>query len=310
MIDWRALFDEIHVEWKDRGPNSSRSNINLSCPWCGDDPSMHLAVALNGKGYYCYRNPGQHSGQRLETLLVKLGVGRTEAQSLLAHHSGKDSPEAARPRPLPQVGELARAWGRFEPAADYPFCLEYLEARGFDDPLLLAARYDLRYARLGKWSGRLLIPYYEKGDLVSWTGRALSPRSEPKYLMRADTGSGLLYVPMVADYDCGVIVEGPLDALKIAAAGRRDRFHAAALCGKALNPAKLLRIKEFLLRCTHTFLALDADVPLIQIMQTMAVVRPLVPSRHIERLRLPEGRKDPGELSFVEIKEWLSHIPA
>ena len=309
-FDWRALFDEIRVPWSDRGKNSSRANVNISCPYCGDDPGMHLAVSIEGNGYYCFRNPGQHSGQNLVGLLIKLGVRYNEAQKLLRSHSNPDARSVDQSATL-TLSAVQLQWSKFEPAGDSERCLDYLWERGFDEPELIAALYDLRFARFGRWAGRLLLPYYEAGKLISWAGRSLSKRLEPKYLAQHSEESSPLYIPgqTLPIYQKGIIVEGPLDALKIAAACRNKGIYAAALAGKSLPPAKLLRIESFLNPCTEAFICLDADVPLNQVMRTISAIAPRMKSRYVQRLLLPEGHKDPGELSLREIQQWLETLP-
>jgi hypothetical protein len=304
MIDWRSLFDALHVEWRDRGPNSSRNNITIKCPFCHDDPSTHLAVAYDGAGYYCFRNP-THRGVSAPRLLVRLGASYDEAQRLLRHYSDSSTASPAKAR-VPSFSQLQTVWSHFDPVSQSDRYIDYLTWRGFEDADLVADYYDLRYARVGKWSGRLLIPYYENGSLISWVGRSIT-NHDPKYLAQI-SDEGVLYVPgrARARYDTGVLVEGPLDALKIAAACRTQGIMAAALSGKALPASKLLRISRFLDCCSGRYLALDADVPMSQIMAAICTIACALKSRYIRRLPIPRGHKDPGELSYLEVRTWLT----
>ena len=304
MIDWRSLFDALHIEWRDRGGNSSRNSIAIKCPFCRDDPSTHLAVAYDGAGYYCFRNPS-HRGVSAPTLLVRLGASYAEAQHLLRHYSASPTAAAA-PRVVPSFSQLQTAWSHFDPVSQSDRYIDYLIYRGFEDAGLVADYYDLRYARVGKWSWRLLIPYYENGSLISWVGRSIT-NHDPKYLAQISDES-VLFVPgrARARYVTGILVEGPLDALKIAAACRTHGIMAAALSGKALPPSKLLRISRFLDGCTHCYLALDADVPMSQIMAAINTIACAIKSRYIRRLPIPHGHKDPGELSYLGVRTWLT----
>jgi len=304
MIDWRSLFDALHVEWRDHGGNSSRNSIAIKCPFCRDDPSTHLAVAYDGAGYYCYRNP-LHRGVSASRLLVRLGASYDEAQRLLRHYSGGPTVVAA-PREVPSFSQLQTAWSHFDPVSQSDRYIDYLTCRGFEDADLVADYYDMRYARVGKWSGRLLIPYYENGSLISWVGRSII-NHDPKYLAQISDAS-LLFVPVrtQAAYSVGILVEGPLDALKIAAACRTQGIMAAALSGKALPASKLLRISRFLDGCARRYLAPDSDVPMSQIMAAINTIACALKSRYIRRLPIPQGRKDPGELSYQEVRTWLT----
>jgi hypothetical protein len=243
-------------------------------------------------------------------LLSKLGASRAEAAALLRAY-GQAS---AAPQPRTEADGAPRpaapGWAGFVPAAERSSCLDYLARRGFADPLLTSVAYDLRVARFGKWAGRLLIPFYEKRRVISWTGRAMGA-AEPKYLTHESGDPGLLLVPGAAParYHTGIIVEGPLDALRICAAMRSQGVHAAAFCGLSLHPAKQLRLAAFLADCSHAFLALDADVPLVMVMRIMDMLRPVIHlgKLSLRRLSMPEGYKDPGELSDPEIREWVSN---
>src|SRR5262249_9671231 len=65
-----------------------------------------------------------------------------------------------------------------------PF-LEYLRQRDFRDAQIqwLAENYDLRYATQGRFAYRIVLPVRDRyGSLLTWTGRAVSPGAEPRYL--------------------------------------------------------------------------------------------------------------------------------
>jgi hypothetical protein len=161
-------------------------------------------------------------------------------------------------------------------------------------------RYDLRFAAVGRWAARLLLPCREAGQVAGWTGRALCDTIKPKYL----TEHASLYIP---DETAAtqVIVEGPLDALKISVAMEGLSVAGLALCGKQVSAAKILKLKQ--LPMQTGYLALDSDAPLsitYQIIRELA----LVSSRcYIKRLRLPPVYKDPGEMAESDIQTWLEN---
>ena len=307
MINWPAIFDSLHVEWRDRGKNTSRGNVNIACPFCRDDPSFHLSVSLDGKGFYCYRNPNQHSGSNALFLLSKLGASKAEASALLSANS-RITDAVFDSKPVASTDSaVPAAWERFAFASDSSRCCDYLEDRGFPDPVLLTSIYDLRYAPLGRWSGRLLIPFYHGKSVLAWTGRGLTPSIEPKYLTHAPDSTSPLFVPKLSQLptEIGIVVEGPIDALKVTDAGRGYGFSAVALAGKALTPSKLLQLSDYFSRCKRAYLALDSDVPFVQVLQIIRELKDLAPLRTLNRLPLPPGYKDPGEMSYEDIRAWL-----
>lgn len=307
QIDWRGLLDEIGVEWIDRGKNTSAGNINLKCPWCLDDPSKHLAVALKKEAYFCYRAPNQHSGKKATNLLFKLGIREPEALRLLRKYlRAGDAPLPAR---LPtDVQQQKTAWSRFENAGNSIEALDYLSGRGFPSPKTLCERFDLRHAPNGVWARRLLIPLHFDSEAVSWTARDMTGRLEQKYLMNDTSSFAALCMPDIGKPSpiIAVIVEGPMDAVRIAQATRDARVISIALCGKSLGAEKLLQIKKACNTCTDILVAMDSDAPMSACYQTVADIGSVVRAERIGRAKLPPGIKDPGELPAMGVLKWVN----
>lgn len=302
MIDWRALLSSIRVEWIDRGHNTTPGNISINCPFCQDDPSHHLSISEYKPAYYCWRNPNQHSGANLVKLLVRLGQSRDDAVRLLNYFNTaveKETPKKA------IASDIATEWDIFDPAQDSLKCTNFLTKRGFTAPSLLCEEWDLRYAPRGEWANRLLIPL---GKDRGWTGRDLSGNSELKYLTEIVAGHQPLYCPDATKPNAHtfIIVEGPLDALRIAEATRRAPFIVIALCGKSLGSSKLLAIRELTATCERGLVALDSDVKLSETTQTMNEIRG-VTRADLVKAKLPTGVKDPGDLPTKDIIAWLNN---
>jgi len=307
QIDWRGLLDEIGVEWTDRGKNTSSGNINVKCCWCLDDPSKHLAIALMKEAYFCYRSPGQHSGKKATNLLFKLkGIREPEALRLLRkYHRAGGAPMPAR---LPtDMQQQKTAWSRFANAGNNKEALEYLSGRGFPSPRTLCEQFDLRYAPNGMWARRLLIPLHFNGEAVSWTARDMTSRYEQKYLMNDTSSFAALCTPDIIKPTpaIAVIVEGPMDALRIAQATRDARIISIALCGKSLGSEKLLQIRKACETCNDILVALDADAPMSACYQAIADIQSATNVQRVGRAKLPLGIKDPGELPSEGVMQWI-----
>lgn len=308
-IDWPALLTDIRVEWRDRGANSSRGNVNIRCPKCGDaDPSHHMGIALAKEAYFCYREPNRHSGRSFVGLLMALGQTRDSAARLLNRYrlsggSAAITPPSAIPKPI------TRAWDRFQPASHDPGCLAYLGGRGFGQPRSVCEHHDLRFAPVGVWAKRLLIPFTAGNAVVSWTGRAVSGHHHPKYLTHDIAGFQPIYCPDEGKAGARdlVVTEGPMDALKIAYAMRFEPILAIALCGSYLGPQKLRRLRELAKGVTGLFLALDADANPGSAFKLLADLAAAIKPRHAIRLRMPYGYKDPAEIPMGEIKSWIEN---
>jgi hypothetical protein len=308
QVDWRGLLNSLRIPWADRGSNCSRGNVNIACPFCHSDPSHHLAIAEQREAFYCYREPNRHSGTDFIRLLVRLGLPRYDAVRLLNQYKADRPipPPDSRKNPAPNT----RAWDRFAPASENQQCLDYLAGRDFSSPRTLCERFDLRFAKEGSWAKRLLIPMHRGADLISWTGRDLSGRSELKYKTYEVADYQPIYFPdrrkqiREAEEQVFVLVEGPLDALRVADSCRMAPIKVAALCGKHLGPQKLLALREAA-KSADILVALDADVALSSCYQMIAELAGSLRSRYIGRAALPMGCKDPGEIPNEGVMKWL-----
>jgi hypothetical protein len=309
MINWIALFTGINIPHKTSGKNVSAGNVNICCPFCVDDPSYHMSVSLQGKGYICYRNPIQHRGRNPATLLYALGQHKNDIEVLLRLYGGETIIEpvavteniAEKNRTLQQIN---KTWDLFEPAVYKRRAVEYLKWRGFDDPEQVIRRFDLRYAPDGHWANRLLIPYYWHGNVIAWTGRDIVGRSPIKYLTSKQHAGGLLFVPgkTIPHHNRSILLEGPLDAIKVACACDGTGFYPAAISGKSITHEKLNMLLDITSNTVETLLSMDNDVPFSQL---LAIKRQLKPWINIRLYAIPDFYKDCGEMYIPNITTWL-----
>jgi len=305
MVDYRSLLDSIGVEWKDRGSNTSKGNINIGCPFCPDDPSFHLSISEEDRGYYCYREP-RHSGTNMIRLLVRLGVAYADVPGLLNSFNH----EAVTARPSKPVSVSDRAWARFKSAAESSAAIGHLSKRGFPTSGIVARQYDLRVAEAGRWAQRLLVPLRWNGELVTWIGRSLRDGIEPKYLMES-VSKPVIYVPRRPRRTL-IVTEGSMDALKIAVATEPYDISSAALLGHGLSGDRLTQVSNIANDCDNVLVALDTDRQgrylNYSVSDCYAIVDELATqvACPVERLEVPIYRKDPGELSIDEVREWLA----
>lgn len=300
--DLRGLFDSLRVDWRDRGRNTSRDNVNISCPFCADDPGFHLRISEDTGAYYCLREPTRHKGRDLPYLVYLFTRDRESAKRLVKDY--RENGDVARPNPEPKTPDDAqRLWNKFDSAYESRECLDYLEERGFFDAEFVARSFDLRYAPAGKWAGRLLIPLYDASRrLASWQGRAMRDHLDLKYLgKQVDDGKALFAGSLIAPRV--VVVEGPIDALKINAAMPPTLISSVALAGKNMSSEKLLILSRA--NRDEILLALDRDNRNSFIMETFAEIKAACRTSNVRIKRLPEGRKDAGEMSYQQIREWL-----
>jgi DNA primase len=271
-----------------------------------------MGVGIETAFYYCFRRP-QHAGKNLVALLVKLGADRSEAIRLHNKHLTSKPIDRSEQEVKPALAQLA-AWEAFAPAADYDRPLDYLASRGFDDPEMVANRYDIRYDPKGKdhkgrFRFRVLLPIKERGAVVAWTGRGINKDAMPKYLTESSGREGLVYQPRAHRHTL-IICEGPLDALKLAVAGERMPMSAVALTGKQLNDDRLAHLLDGADEVAQVLLCLDQDTAIWEASRMLAELTAAFRGRVVRRIKLPEDFKDPGEMALPQANSWLKGLAA
>jgi hypothetical protein len=205
MFDWLKFLDTYRIEYVMAGPNIGRNNAGIKCPFCGDDPSFHLGISLDGKGFHCWREPsrGAHSGRSPHKLVMRLlGCSFTQAQAIVGDqdrkvvandstfdtdikrrmsmaHSTTGHSSVGRLELLPEFKKIPtfteKPFQGRGPLVNSLF-IPYLRRRGYSIKEIdkLVERFDLHYALTGKFAYRLIIPVFMDGKLVNWTGRAVT----------------------------------------------------------------------------------------------------------------------------------------
>lgn len=302
-IDWRALLSHLRVDWIDRGRNCAKGRVNINCPYCFDDPSYHLTISEASGSWHCYRDPG-HWGNPHK--LVKKLCGDHRLAWVLLDDYALDKAPALREVVGPKSGE----WEALRPAWESDRMLDYLAGRGFDDPAMAARVGDLRYAPEGKWAARLLFPLYDWSGMVkSWTGRDIRAGAGQKYLSRECPELGGLFSGSIGPRRKLILVEGPIDALKINVARWKDRARLSAIGanGKALTPERLLALK--MNKPTILGLSQDADIgPLQRRNRPLASIREALRPEppEIAMMGWPKRYKDPGAMPLDVVQQWLA----
>lgn len=304
IVDWRRTFSHLGVAWIDRGANHTRGNVNIRCPYCHDDPSYHMGVSEEKEAFYCYRD-SRHAGRSFIALLIRMGCSRTEAVSLLNEYGdGKRRKPEAAPIFTREHEKTRFAWDRFTAAQDCPAMLAYLKGRGFSSPAITCNAYGLRWASEGEWARRLLIPFSDhKREIFTWVGRAIDSAGKPRYLMENEKVPGAIYLPRLPRKVLH-IVEGPIDALKVAVSTELLDVTPIALAGKGVTDSKLVRLQAFAKNCAYALLSYDPGVALGE---RMAVKRQIAATLKIpvRMLPVPEGCEDPGAMSITQVQDWL-----
>ena len=331
-MDWRSLLDRQRVPYIERGPNVKRGEINIRCPWCGTaDPSHHLGLNLESGFYSCWRNRQGHSGKSPLRLLMKLlhvsyeaarelaGLGEAYVDpegftAMAARLMGREvsaAPPTAQqslvyPRDFKQIDDHGRTRRWFD----------YVHGRGFDraDVIDVCDYYDLQAAVDGDFTDRLIIPYTIDLQLVAWTGRAIGA-ARIRYKDLEVAQSRVAIKDMLFNVDNAelggqvlVLVEGPVDTIKVDYYGRHYGVRAAGLSTNSISDNQMFMLEEVSGSYDRVIVLMDnksgfGAVDSMRMKQNFAFF-----PKAVEVMTVPFNRPDPGELSPGEVKHWARSL--
>jgi hypothetical protein len=334
LMDFNVIefFDASGIEYVTEGPNTKKGNINIACPWCGDDPSHHMGVEPNKGWYGCWRNP-MHRGKNLPRLLAALtpltyreactlvGVNgthldQTELESLADgsyfHAEGcaiNDAQVHVEHLELPHVFRRLRPddgfWSTAEPYIDY------MRSRGFgsNDTRRVCSAFNLQYCISGWWKSRIIIPVYQHKDLVTWTGRSIFFNPGLRY-MSLDNESAVMNIKhCLYNFDSAQItggevlflVEGPVDVWKMDLYGRPLNCRAVGLFNMSCEDEQLELIEMLAHRYKRIVVLTDRG----ELVAGNAILEKLAYLRVNMDIRLgevPKGVDDPGKLTKIQVE--------
>jgi hypothetical protein len=325
MFDWPSFFEENNIEYVTSRNDLKKNNIGIKCPWCGDDPSYHMGISLEGKGYSCWRNRN-HKGIAPQRLIVELiGCSYHHADSLVKSETvgfitsddtfaedglralGMHSPTRRKVAPS-ELSFLEESKPLQSRGLAGRLALDYLKHRkgSYSEPdaLWLGKRYDLRFSLSGKFAYRIIVPIYLSGKLVNWTGRAVND-TDLRYLSLSDdperSAKNHLPTAPVNIHDCLldydrltgggrilVVCEGPFDAMRVGFFANNFGIEATCLFSKILTPAQLALLSKVRRRFDKAVLLLDKDA---------AMEFSFPDYLNFQKIELPSGVKDPGDMS-------------
>ena len=320
-FNWVSFLQTHNISYVDSGANVSRDDVAVRCPFCGSaDPSHHMTINVNGRGWYCWRNR-DHRGRKASRLIQALiGCSREQASQIageltyvpedlvssvnaLLSPKKEDRPDLVE---LPEFKKLSNS-----PVAR-PY-INYLTGRGFDKSWLLrrGTGLGLRYCTRGVFKGRVIFLIKHEKKLVSWTGRTIFVNDQiPRYNALTDDldrarekglipshgpiSSYLLWYDRLLDQggDTLYVTEGPMDALKVAMLGRRMRARATCVFTAQPSEAQIGLLHDLIPRFNRTVVLLDASA-LGRALWTHSALASL----GVELGKLPSGADDPGKLN-------------
>lgn len=337
-FDWQTFLDDSGVEYVTKGPNVARGEIAIKCPFCGDDdPSHHMGLNLQTSKWACWRD-SSHSGANPTRLIRKLlGVSFSQAQALAGKGRVLDGWESLDPKNLfsgpekPSEKSSSRTLSlptSFKPylgsGADRKF-VNYLVGRGFKrkDVPHVFDRYNLHRCISGLWKDRLILPIYMDGNLVTWTGRSLNKKAMVRYRSLTtdeekakESGEEQPAVKNIKNClpnfddlsttgrtDTLIIVEGPLDYLKMDWCLQETKISVTCLFGASVSDAQAALLSRVSKRFGKMYVLLDKKET-AKGMDVAAALSPLG-----AQLWLPDlPAEDPGDLNKKQVLELVEGV--
>lgn len=193
--------------------------------------------------------------------------------------------------------------------------LETLTAQGFTNNELVAAGL-IKEAdgKKGTWydrfRNRLMFPIRDSvGRTVAFTGRALDPNDQAKYLNSPETDlykkSEILFgmdkaKDAIRTRGFALLVEGQMDLLLLHQIGFAN---TVALSGTALTPHHLSLMKRY---ADNLMLALDADRAGLAASSKNAIAA-LASGMRVKAVQMPSG-KDPADLAKEDPKDFTKRV--
>ena len=325
MFDWLRFLSARGIDHVEGpfGSNVRPGHVGFNCPYCDQDDKYHYAVQVStGRVRGCWRSP-DHWRPPAQLIADLCGIPysqaksiyeegaeeyRSDTESLAAQLAALDSDrEEAKELPSiswPAESELFYATISHPSGAPY---WDYLAGRGFPDPGPVAKVYGIRWAPHGDWSNRLLFPLYRyDGALVGWQGRDITGTSKAKYKIAPagmDAAGVVFGWQPNLNGQVAVFCEGPLDALKLDWYAGDRPVNAFALLGLAAGSSKLSIMSKIAEHFGQVYIVLDRgeDIKAMSIRDELSVIGARV-------ARVPEGVKDPGDMTPKQVEEFWDAI--
>lgn len=323
VLNWRRVLDSAGVEYVEHGANVKRGHVNIRCPFCGNaDPSHHMGLDLETGWWSCWRNRRQHSGKSPLRLLVRLlGCSYYRAREIAGLTDGYVDPEgfdavAARVMKrdgVERIEEVRRDFLHLPESDLAP--LRYMGStrkhydylvyeRGFlrEDIPLLTRWYGVCAAVSGTYHDRILLPYIFQGELVAWTARAVAD-AKIRYLDLYKSECLIEPKNTLYNHDCMIdggdillVVEGPIDTLKLDLYGRDWGVRTVGLSTNSISDDQIYLLEEGSYNFKHTLVMMD-NAGSLGIVDSMKMKERLSQIRNLGFVSVPFGKKDGGDVS-------------
>lgn len=333
-FDWVRLLTEQRVPYIESGANVKRGELAIQCPFCGSaDPSKHMGLSLETGWWSCWRNRAQHSGKSPLRLIMRLlNVPYSKAREIAGLDASYIDPEgfdAVAARVMGRDQQAVNVTGGDRRFLDFDPCFkpllptgrsrrawEYLYyARGFDsddDIYDLTKEYQLQIGT-GFWTDRIIIPYFQDGKLVTWTGRAIAS-STIRYRDLSLSESLLAPKETLFNHDAMlekgkalIIQEGPFDVLKVDFYGKEYGVRSVGLSTNSIKETQAFLLQAAVGNYDRIIVMLDTKSKL-GLIDSMRMKQDLYFIKHLSIEPVPFGAGDGGALTPLQVIKWAEAL--
>lgn len=171
MFNVLKFLEDFHIDYRMEGKNTSEDFINICCPFCFDS-GFHLGLHKYNNYAYCWKCEKHTLYDTIELLLPLEDVKKiiyeySSSHSIILGLNTKKNIEKK---------EFSLPGGNLtEIHTKYLFSRKY-------DPDFLTKKYGLRATGpIGAYKYRIIIPFYQNGEIVTFQGRDYTGQSDIKY---------------------------------------------------------------------------------------------------------------------------------
>lgn len=175
-FDIIKYLDDRNINYYTHGKNISKGWVGAACPFCGDS-STHLGIHLQSKAVTCFRC-GKHS---LFKYIQELeGIPKGKVFQILEQFQDREYSYLDNKKRETTEGEVQLPKGSSKNFAG--IFQNYILSRNFI-PEEVIKQFDLYCCHLiGDFKFRIIAPIYQDFELLSYTGRDVSGKSNLRYM--------------------------------------------------------------------------------------------------------------------------------